>query len=593
MKPSQEHIALQLGTAFDLSLQDAFAILLEVASAVRAVGPTGGRLVQQQEQLFDLVERLANGDAVAIEQVAQRLPYERKLSAHFVQIASLGWLEQSRLDAAIGLRRQASVWAEVNSSVKPRRGNPFIEEMREESGPLPSTSDMLRRANEQAERARQAAEGTARRVQQQQQQQQQQAARRTWDRTFAPRQSPSTRPPLGSPGPWYTRIFRGLRSKAPPPPMRPHGLPAGRRPSAPPPRPASPPVIRPQAETPIVMNDPGAPSTSRPAPQANEYRVWFGTNRELVGGDANPSFSGRRGKIVTYGHCDVYVPESHKIGELGSNFIDRLVNRTDDRLKLRRTCPLQADSFWLLLRSQLEEVPLDRRHAVVFIHGYNVSFDGAALRAAQIGVDLQIEGAMAFFSWPSKGDFDAYKADEASIEASEPAIADFLVNFADRTGATGVHIIAHSMGNRGVLRAVDKIARDAQRRAGIPFANFILAAPDIDAEAFLGLSKAYKSVARRTTLYVSERDRALALSGWLSEYPRAGYAPPVTVCDGIDTISVTNIDLTVLGHSYFGEAREVLNDMHSLIFKNEPPGERFGIKAALTDAGEAYWVVGR
>jgi len=90
MKPSQEHIALQLGTAFDLSLQDAFAILLEVASAVRAVGPTGGRLVQQQEQLFDLVERLANGDAVAIEQVAQRLPYERKLSAHFVQIASLG-----------------------------------------------------------------------------------------------------------------------------------------------------------------------------------------------------------------------------------------------------------------------------------------------------------------------------------------------------------------------------------------------------------------------------------------------------------------------------------------------------------------------
>ena len=65
----------------------------------------------------------------------------------------------------------------------------------------------------------------------------------------------------------------------------------------------------------------------------------------------------------------------------------------------------------------------------IFLHGYNVSFEEAALRAAQIGFDLSIRGAMAFFSWPSQGDLAGYSADEASIEASEFVIMEFLENF--------------------------------------------------------------------------------------------------------------------------------------------------------------------
>jgi hypothetical protein len=52
----------------------------------------------------------------------------------------------------------------------------------------------------------------------------------------------------------------------------------------------------------------------------------------------------------------------------------------------------------------------------------------------QIGFDLKVSGATACFSWPSRGMVAGYPADEATIEASEGAIARFLLNFAARRG---------------------------------------------------------------------------------------------------------------------------------------------------------------
>ncbi len=60
----------------------------------------------------------------------------------------------------------------------------------------------------------------------------------------------------------------------------------------------------------------------------------------------------------------------------------------------------------------------DSPHALVFLHGYSVTFENAAIRAAQLGVDLKVTGAIAFFSWPSRGNPLFYTPDEATIEAS-------------------------------------------------------------------------------------------------------------------------------------------------------------------------------
>jgi len=110
---------------------------------------------------------------------------------------------------------------------------------------------------------------------------------------------------------------------------------------------------------------------------------------------------------------------------------------------------------------------------------------------------------------------DGYAADEATIEASEDTIGEFLVDFAAKSGASRVHIIAHSMGNRGLLRAVNRIVSMAQQRSQKRFDQIILAAADVDADVFRRDSGAYTKIARRTTLYASSRDRAVEASRWL------------------------------------------------------------------------------
>ena len=148
------------------------------------------------------------------------------------------------------------------------------------------------------------------------------------------------------------------------------------------------------------------------------------------------------------------------------------------------------------------------------------------------------------------------------------------------------------MAPNGIFLASDKCRSKAQRRTGKPFGQIILAPADVDADVFRQLSAAYADVASRTTLYVSKRDLAVEASRWLHNFPRVGLMPPTLVLPGIDTINVANADLTMLGHGYVAEARDVLTDMHALITQGAPPDKRFGLREAKNEEGERYWLIG-
>jgi esterase/lipase superfamily enzyme len=342
-----------------------------------------------------------------------------------------------------------------------------------------------------------------------------------------------------------------------------------------------------------ISGEPGTDPKPAPATDKAEYLVWYGTNRRPNDpADPGRGYSAARDRVVHYGSCRVFIPKSHKIGSIGSPWWKRLMILTDDRLRLLGVSELERDAYWSGVAAHMASVKAAERNALIFVHGYNVSFEDAALRAAQIGFDLSIKGAMAFFSWPSQGSPGAYPADEATIEASEGVIAEFMADFAESSGAGAVHVIAHSMGNRGVLRAVNRIAAAAQQRSGKPFGQIILAAADVDADTFRQLAKAYTEVASRTTLYVSKHDLAVEASRWLHGFPRAGLMPPAMVLPGIDTINVTDVDLTMLGHGYVAEARAVLTDMHALITRGAPPDQRFGLRATTNEQGERFWLIG-
>lgn len=323
------------------------------------------------------------------------------------------------------------------------------------------------------------------------------------------------------------------------------------------------------------------------------YQLWYGTNRKP--NDPHhfeQGYGPERDVRVHFGTCEVIVPKFHNIGEIGSPWWKRLLTAKDDRLKLANLEPVGELDYWDNVRKWLHKLDDGKRVALVFIHGYNVTFEGAALRAAQLGVDLKIPFT-AFFSWASKGvcTLRGYMADEATIEASEAHLTEFLAKLATDSGAERVHVIAHSMGNRALLRSLKNMAQNAQELAHIPFGQIFLAAPDVDNDVFESLARAYTHLAQRTTLYVSSKDLALRSSGVIHDHPRAGYAPPVTVVDNVDTVAVSNVDLTFLGHGYFAAARDLLQDMLRLMVDNSLPEARFGLQKECTEDGKLYWQI--
>jgi esterase/lipase superfamily enzyme len=327
---------------------------------------------------------------------------------------------------------------------------------------------------------------------------------------------------------------------------------------------------------------------------ADIYEIWYGTNRA----DFIPhklTYSDELARRVEYGRCKVAIPKSHKFGSTGSNkfrrWARRLFSTTDDRLSVIDVERCSVDQFTLGVRDTLEGYGPNEKIVLIYIHGYNTTFHDGAIRAAQIGFDLKIP-LTAFYSWPSQGDFklSAYLKDADKVAASERYIAEFISNIAKATPHSRINLIAHSMGNLGLLRALTSAANRAALD-GIRFSQIFLAAPDIDIDLFRELADIYPTISERTTLYVSACDHALGISNRVHQNQRTGYSPPVTTIEGIDTVEATDVDVGILGHGYYAEAEGVLYDMSSLIRSDERPDKRIRLHRQQSGEGKSYWTI--
>ncbi|MBN9069122.1 MAG: alpha/beta hydrolase [Rhizobiales bacterium] len=319
----------------------------------------------------------------------------------------------------------------------------------------------------------------------------------------------------------------------------------------------------------------------------NKYDVFFGTNR-------NPIFE--RGALVDFGHqntqnlaygiCEVIVPPSHKIGSLGSPMWKRLLSRSGERLRLESLISLNSQLFWAAIKAVASKMKVSER-PTMFVHGYNTSFNEAAVRAAQLGFDLGIGQGIGLFSWPSKGTMLGYNADEAACEASKYLLADFIEQFVTESSQRSTNIIAHSMGCRCVLGALEVLSNG--RKSALKRVNqVILAAADVDTAIMPNLAKHAVGYCKRTTSYAADRDVALKISGWLHNFPRVGIMPPAYVFNGMDTIAVNDSDLGDLSHGYFSASRTVISDIFSILKHNSPPINRHAIEA-VSEGDSQYW----
>ena len=203
--------------------------------------------------------------------------------------------------------------------------------------------------------------------------------------------------------------------------------------------------------------------------------------------------------------------------------------------------------------------------------------------------DLNFKGAPICYSWPSCGEFSKYPADEAAVGWTSQHFYDFLLKVARDSGARTIHLIAHSMGNRALVRSLERIFLKHLTFEKCRIRQIVLAAPDVDRGEFSQIAGAVSSCGERTTLYASSNDLALVASQQFHAYPRAGEAGDhILVLPAMDTIDVSSIPSGFLGHSYYG-GRTALTDIYELVRHGTPP-PRFGLKSAAKD-GLTYWLI--
>lgn len=286
------------------------------------------------------------------------------------------------------------------------------------------------------------------------------------------------------------------------------------------------------------------------------------------------SYGADRGKLEL-GTCEVSIPKSHEVGELESPSVIRLeIYAVPSRhVMLLGVHPEPAERFYSDLRECVGRS--SRKSAFVFVHGYNTNFNDAARRTAQIAYDLKFDGAPIFYSWPSQGGLLQYTVDETNVAWTAPHLLRFLTDVAEQSGAERIHLVAHSMGNRALTSALRDLSL-LQKSSKPLFNEVILTAPDIDADVFMNdIAPAIVKTAKRVTLYASSNDEALIMSKKVHGYPRAGDSGnQLIVIPGVDTVDVSAIDTSLLGHNYYGDSSSVLADIFELLHASKPADQR-------------------
>ena len=335
--------------------------------------------------------------------------------------------------------------------------------------------------------------------------------------------------------------------------------------------------------------------------------VFYGTDRNREETDNRIVYGAERGKRLEVGRALVTVPKNHKVANIERPWVYRIpltkvviYKEEEDPAKhftISELKKLTEEEFIELTRARISLSKTFQDQALVFVHGFNMTFDYAVYRAAQLSYDLDFDGGSFVYSWPSRGQLNpiAYNADRESAGQATGYLEDFLNLIAQKSGAKSITLIAHSMGNELLLPVLQKFK--LRNDAGIKISQIIFAAPDVDRDRFAVLAREFKGLTQgRVTLYAAANDLALDVSRqFWGGVARAGDVPdngPIVV-DGVDTIDVTETSTEIffsLNHARYAQSPVLLRDIRSLMIDGyRLPHKRNKKLLQLTTGAGGYW----
>lgn len=290
---------------------------------------------------------------------------------------------------------------------------------------------------------------------------------------------------------------------------------------------------------------------------------------------SDDQFGASIGDVVQYGICQINVPKNHTIGEI--ELAKDARQSSQNYFKILGAKPLPKADL-------IDTIKKIKRTPLVFVHGFNVRYQEAVLRAAQIAYDLKYQGPIVLFTWPA-GSGDAFLDDKmlnktyadntATAKASVETFKNFLLDL--QKNDIKVNLAVHSMGHQVVLPALKNLAQTNPKKTFIN--KLILNAPDFEVGEFRSFSKNLTKVSDQVTLYCSQNDKAMVASKTFNKNERLG-ACAIINDNNIDVINVGLIDDSALGlgHGYYS-SRAILGDVFQNLLGLGPDKRLFIVRS--------------
>lgn len=330
--------------------------------------------------------------------------------------------------------------------------------------------------------------------------------------------------------------------------------------------------------------------------------VLYATNRQPLveeGGcgdgvyGVTPVLSPSTVREIRYGICVMNVPKKRAVGEIRSiapGYNDPLVDPHQNYKAISHQ-KLSLDDF----KSQL--LKNNQMGVLVFVHGFNVKYEEAILRASQLAYDLKFQGRILLISWPAGAGSSlldstlinrTYESNKQYAADSIPMMVDLMkILYQVSEEGVAVSLLVHSMGHQVVLPALAQFNQD---KSGVFLQELILNAPDFPVEDYEKIASSISNVAQRITIYCSVNDNAMVASKTINKVKRLGACAMVS---GADVVNVSDIDAPTLGigglgHGYYS-GRAIITDVFQLMLGVKAESRLF-IRKAEANGNEHYFL---
>jgi esterase/lipase superfamily enzyme len=317
-------------------------------------------------------------------------------------------------------------------------------------------------------------------------------------------------------------------------------------------------------------------------PQPRALSMFVVSTRKGEGGASSEAAAegGTRDSLQMIG-----IPPGHEVGQLERPSLGAPDSLKHFSLMSRRG--LNEETFLAELATHLSGRIGSNRDVLLYVHGFDTSYDESRFRLAQIVEDGRFGGVPVLFTWPSTNSLLAYGAAKENATISRDALAKLIREVSETPGVGRVHILAHSMGAWMTMEALRESAIAGSPDLNGRLGDVMLAAPDIDLNVFR------QQLARidpsHVFVLVAANDRALSISRTLAgDRQRLGALDPKNPADraALEGLGVKVYDLSreadiFIGHGAYANAPQAVRTIGAQIA--QPRAQDANVQAVLGD----------